>query len=330
MEKSVQQLEQGNFESDDSEIKQKYDGQMQINLQLIEQKKWLEHELEEIKQKIQNDKINPIPDMLLDWDKLSETELKRLVSQLEKTRNDLRSDIIDVEYRLDKEGKEFHHYEDFAQMYRAEVKSLVRTLDQLQRHGAQLGVPLPGLPGSGSNLKETPPAPFSGLSTESSTPGGWMSGSYPMSRKHSELINSPPPSRKLSTSPTFNRKNAPSPTRKTSNRSPSISPTRRVRSENGTSKSPSKRGAENGPTTKMDRKLGTQRKTAGVRNLPKIDRSRKQEKPNGRSNSKSPEKQVNGKAEKPPQPPSETNSKAEKSADSTAVELNTVKEEEDS
>ena len=28
--------------------------------------------------------------MLLDWDKLSETELKRLVSQLEKTRNDLR------------------------------------------------------------------------------------------------------------------------------------------------------------------------------------------------------------------------------------------------
>lgn len=46
---------------------------------------------------------------------------------------------------------------------------------------------------------------YSGLSTESSTPGGWMSGSYPMSRKHSELINSPPPSRKLSTSPTFNR-----------------------------------------------------------------------------------------------------------------------------
>ena len=126
------------------------------------------------------------------------------------------------------------------------------------------------------------------------------------------------------------RKNAPSPTRKTSNRSPSISPTRRVRSENGTPKSPSKRGAENGPTTKMDRKLGTQRKTAGVRNLPKIDRSRKQEKPTGRSSSKSPEKQVNGKAEKPPQPPSETNAQAKKSADSTAVELNTVKEEDDS
>ena len=30
--------------------------------------------------------------------------------------------------------------------------------------------------------------------------------------------------------------------------------------------------SENGPTTKIDPKLGTQRKTAGVRKLPKIDR----------------------------------------------------------
>ena len=44
----------------------------------------------QIKLKIQNDKIHPVPDMLLDWDKLSETELKRLVVQLEKTRNDLK------------------------------------------------------------------------------------------------------------------------------------------------------------------------------------------------------------------------------------------------
>jgi hypothetical protein len=38
--------------------------------------------------------------------------------------------------------------------YYVQVKSLTRTLDQLQRHGAQLGVPLPGLPGSGTSLKE--------------------------------------------------------------------------------------------------------------------------------------------------------------------------------
>ena len=39
-------------------------------LQLMEQKRWLEHELEEIKLKIQNDKSHPLPDMLLDWDSL--------------------------------------------------------------------------------------------------------------------------------------------------------------------------------------------------------------------------------------------------------------------
>ena len=44
----------------------------------------------QIKLKIQSDRMNPVPDMLLDWDKLSETELKRLVSQLEKMRNDLK------------------------------------------------------------------------------------------------------------------------------------------------------------------------------------------------------------------------------------------------
>ena len=75
----------------------------------------------------------------------------------------VRGDIREVEFRLDKEGKEFHHFEEFAKMYRAEVsavilvlchnswiqvKSLTRTLDQLQKHGATIGVPLPGLPGN--------------------------------------------------------------------------------------------------------------------------------------------------------------------------------------
>ena len=32
-----------------------------------------------------------------------------------------RGDIREVEFRLDKEGKEFHHFEEFAKMYRAEV-----------------------------------------------------------------------------------------------------------------------------------------------------------------------------------------------------------------
>ena len=90
MERNVIAMEAGNHETDDSDAKQKYEGQKQLNIQLMEQKRWLEHELEEIKLKIQNDKSHPLPDMLLDWDSLSETELKRLVGQLEKTRNDLK------------------------------------------------------------------------------------------------------------------------------------------------------------------------------------------------------------------------------------------------
>ena len=48
MELNVFKLESGNYEYDDSEIKQKYDNQKQLNAQLQEQKRWLEHELEEV------------------------------------------------------------------------------------------------------------------------------------------------------------------------------------------------------------------------------------------------------------------------------------------
>ena len=37
-----------------------------------------------------------------------------------------------------------HNQDDHNVRYRAEVKSLTRTLEQLQKHGATLGVPLPG------------------------------------------------------------------------------------------------------------------------------------------------------------------------------------------
>ena len=46
------------------------DDEDDVPVQLMEQKRWLEHELEEIKLKIQNDKSHPLPDMLLDWDSL--------------------------------------------------------------------------------------------------------------------------------------------------------------------------------------------------------------------------------------------------------------------
>ena len=48
MELNVFKLESGNYEFDDSEIKQRYDNQKQLNAQLQEQKRWLEHELEDV------------------------------------------------------------------------------------------------------------------------------------------------------------------------------------------------------------------------------------------------------------------------------------------
>ena len=42
--------------------------QRQLNIQLQEQKRWLEHELEQIKLKIQTERQNPIPDPFsFDW-----------------------------------------------------------------------------------------------------------------------------------------------------------------------------------------------------------------------------------------------------------------------
>ena len=94
MEANVLQLEAGNLEADDSPIKRKYDNQRQLNIQLVEQKKWLEHELEDVKLKQQNEKIRMVPDpFALDWDALSETEMKRLVQQLEATLIDIRYDL---------------------------------------------------------------------------------------------------------------------------------------------------------------------------------------------------------------------------------------------
>jgi len=252
MEKNILTLEGGNLEVDDNDVKQKFENQKQLNTQLEEQQKWLEDELEEIKLKIQNDKSHPLPDMLLNWDNLSEVEMKRLVMQLEKTRNDLKSDNREMEYRLDMEGQEFHRHNEFRKAYRAEVKGLTRTLDQLQKHGATQGVPWPGLPGNNINA-----VPFSGGTSggigDMPTPGGYMPGTYPPSRKFTEIVTSPTASRKFSGF-------SPPPGRKMMNsRSPSPN------------KSPVKNRKVAQDIPKFNPKLGAPRKTAGVRNLPKIE-----------------------------------------------------------
>ena len=43
--------------------------------------------------------------------------------------------IREMEWRLDKEGREYHHYEDFCKLYRSEIVNLNRMLDTLMKNG---------------------------------------------------------------------------------------------------------------------------------------------------------------------------------------------------
>ena len=43
--------------------------------------------------------------------------------------------IREMEWRLDKEGREYHHYEDFCKLYRSEILNLNRMLDMLSKSG---------------------------------------------------------------------------------------------------------------------------------------------------------------------------------------------------
>ena len=40
-----------------------------------------------------------------------------------------------MQFRLDKEGRQLYHYDDFCQLYRAEILNLNRILDALVRNG---------------------------------------------------------------------------------------------------------------------------------------------------------------------------------------------------
>jgi len=44
-------------------------------------------------------------------------------------------DLRESQLLLDHEGKEYHHYDYFCQLYRAEIISLNRTLESLMRNG---------------------------------------------------------------------------------------------------------------------------------------------------------------------------------------------------
>ena len=61
--------------------------------------------------------------------------MKRLVGQLEKTRSDLNMQLHEAQGKLDKEGIDYHHFDDFYKDYKSQILNLNRTIDLLVRSG---------------------------------------------------------------------------------------------------------------------------------------------------------------------------------------------------
>ena len=94
----------------------------------------------------------------------------------------------------------------------------------------------------------------------------------------------------------------------------------------------SRKASEPNPTTKIDPKLGAPRKTAGVRNLPKIEKGKKKERQrkesggggeSGKADSQPSSSEQNGESE------AEQGPGSRKSANSSVKDLDPVEEEAD-
>ncbi|CAB3368736.1 Hypothetical predicted protein [Cloeon dipterum] len=108
-----------------------------VNRQLEQQRKWLELELEQTKRKIHAASKPAV--MNFDLDLLTETELIRLVKRLERQRTDLYSNLRNLEFRLDREGREQQRLAEIKTMQQAEIYHFSRTLDRLkQTHRAAM------------------------------------------------------------------------------------------------------------------------------------------------------------------------------------------------
>jgi hypothetical protein len=115
---------------DDNEWKVRFESQTELNKQLNEQREWLESELMEMRRKLT---IGAYPEAKkYNLDSLNEPELLRLVKHLERTRNGLYSSMRDMEWKLDKEAKEFRHFDEIRRNVRSDLKQVNHTLERMQ------------------------------------------------------------------------------------------------------------------------------------------------------------------------------------------------------
>lgn len=130
LETYLRDLDDSTREADDNEWKVRFESQTALNKQLTEQKDWLETELAEARRKLTTGSYPEA--MNFNLDALNEAELLRLVKHLERMRNDYYSTLRDTEWKLDKESKEFHHFDEMRRVYKADLKHANQTIERMR------------------------------------------------------------------------------------------------------------------------------------------------------------------------------------------------------
>ncbi|XP_018494549.2 coiled-coil domain-containing protein 169 [Galendromus occidentalis] len=126
LEHTVCQLEERSGNPDVSEWQLRYTTQVELNHHLDQQKEWLRGQVE-------CQQGRPfIGSAELDLDSFSEAQLARCLRQLEKDRDNLRSDVRDLEWRLDQESKAFHKFDETRKAYQTEIRDAMTNLEALR------------------------------------------------------------------------------------------------------------------------------------------------------------------------------------------------------
>ncbi|XP_023222558.1 coiled-coil domain-containing protein 169-like [Centruroides sculpturatus] len=124
-----QDLENADIGEED-EWKVRYYTQMEVNNQLQQQKDWLKSKVETSRNQSHEGVTALLAD--LDLDSLSENQLLRYLRQLEKDRNALYNELRDTEWKLDKESKTFHKYNDTRNAYMTEITEVMMNLEAMR------------------------------------------------------------------------------------------------------------------------------------------------------------------------------------------------------
>ncbi|XP_043214729.1 coiled-coil domain-containing protein 169-like isoform X2 [Amphibalanus amphitrite] len=125
-------LERNQHPADDDalEWKTRYESQVALNADLDQQKQALSQQQASLRNNIKE--VYKIDMMFPEYEKYTETELIKLLKQLERQKQDLISQLKNVQYQTDKESKDFHHYDELRRTYRADIGITNRDLEHLR------------------------------------------------------------------------------------------------------------------------------------------------------------------------------------------------------